>query len=175
MNRGLMIFLGGAAALVLLNPLFWQIVAMNFGAANYELVEADGAVRNAVQGPKGPWPDWAPSPGAAAVKPAVSYSAAPGYPAQGFGDTSIDGAPSAAVAAMKARLEESGWTVMTSRLDSVEPTLPPRKIVLCTLTARREAPDQTLIYVFQFEPEKRGVRVHWIDGSPLAEAIASDC
>ncbi len=166
---GFVLFLLCAGAALALNPLFWDLLNMEYGAAHYGVVEANGAARAVVHGPKGPWPDWATAPEAAPVRPVVSYSAAPGHPATGFGDASIEAAPLAAARATKAALQGAGWTVEESRFDGAEPSLPPRPLVLCQLMARRDDPEpRTLIYSFQIEPAAASARIHWIEGAPPA-------
>lgn len=169
---GMVVFLLCAGALMLANPLFWDILNMEFGASHYAVIEADGATRTAVHGPKGPWPAWAPAPEGRAVAPVVSYSAAPGHPAQGFGDAPIRAAPLAAARAMKAALEADGWTVIESRFEGAEPTLPPRSMVMCVLRAERGEPAaRTLLYVFQIERPLQSARIHWIEGAPASAFI----
>ena len=175
---GLVVFLLGAGALMLANPLFWGLLNMNFGAATYTVVEADGAARAAVHGPKGPWPAWAPAPEGGTVAPVISYSAAPGHPAQGFGDAPIKAAPLAAARVMKAALEAGGWTVVESRFEGAEPTIPPRRLVMCVLRARQGDPaSRTLLYVFQTERPLQSARIHWIEGEPTSAWIhpPADC
>ena len=174
----MVVFLLCAGAVMLANPLFWDILNMEFGASHYAVIEADGAQRAVVHGPKGPWPSWAPAPEGASVRPVVSYSAAPGHPAQGFGDAAFSAAPLAAMRAMKASLEAAGWTVAESRLDTVEPSLPPRPLALCLLRAHREGADErSLYYSFQIEPAARSARIHWMEGKPPAtwNNPPSDC
>jgi hypothetical protein len=50
-----------------------------------------------------------------------------------------------------------------------EPSLPPRYLTICTLTARRSQAngDQTVMYGFQLDPALDGASVHWREGAPL--------
>lgn len=163
---GIVILLLCAGAIFLANPSSWRLLNMIYGEARYGLIEADGAARTAVHGRKGPWPAWAMAPEGARVAPVVSYSAAPGHPAQGFGDAPIKAAPIAAMRALKSALEADGWTVAESRLDAAEPTLPPRPLVLCILRARRAGPaERSLLYSFQLEPPAASARIHWVEGA----------
>lgn len=170
---GTVVFLLCAGALLVANPLFWDILNMEFGASTYTVVEADGAARAVVHGPKGPWPAWAPAPEGGAVAPVVSYSAAPGHPAQGFGDAPIKAAPLAAARAMKAALEAEGWAVVENHIEGAEPTIPPRRLVMCVLRAEQGVPpSRTLLYVFQTERPLQSARIHWIEGEPLPAWIS---
>lgn len=171
---GVLVFLACAVGVIAANPVALDIFAMSFGAAHYTVTEADGATRAVIHGPKGPWPSWAPAPGGAAVRPAASYAAAPGHPAQGFGEAMISSDPLAEAFAVKAALERTGWTVTEQRMETVEPTLPPRRLVICSLRAERSDPVQrTLLYGFEIEPARPKVRIHWLEGvAPQAQPVA---
>jgi hypothetical protein len=175
---GLVVFLLIGGGLVLANPLFWGIINAEFGAAHYQVIEANGARRDVISGRKGPWPEWAPGPGGARVVPQVSYSAAPGHPATGYGDAAFEGTALASARATAAMLTDAGWAVEEARRDVAYPSIPPRPTAFCILMARRaDAPERFLLYVFEMTPHSSKARIHWFVGAPGPAFIhpPSDC
>lgn len=173
--RGFLIFLALATPVVLASPVFWWLVESEVGAAQSTIVEADGAVRNTYLGPRSPWPAWVVTPAGAKRTVRSYYSAAPGHAAAGYAELDYRSDARTELAALTQRLVAEGWTVTTARLDTLDPSLPPQPLTLCTLAAERtDNGGRTLRYGFQLTPQSRTGRVHWAEGPPLPGWVVPD-
>jgi hypothetical protein len=161
--RAFLIWLAMAAAVALASPAFWWLVGDKTSVTVGEAVEADGARRTVMTGPKAPWPDWAWTPADARLNVRYMAGPAPGHTAGGYGELQYDGPAPDMLERVRTGLVAQGWTFREYRFDGQAPTLPPQQLVLCTLRAERTDPARTLTYVFTLAPEKMA-RVHWDDG-----------
>lgn len=168
--RGFLLFLAVAFPVVLASPTFWWLVQSEVGAAPGAIIEQDGAARATLLGPRSHWPDWAQLPENWTLTPRSSYASAPGHPAQGFGAASFAQPVRPAIAALTQHLTEAGWQVAAMRYRVADPTIPPRPLLVCTLTARRGEGEgeRTLMFGFQLEPADAGASIFWIEGPKLA-------
>ena len=163
--RSFLIYLALTCAVALVTPAFWWLLANRTGVTVGEAVEADGARRTVMTGPKAPWPDWAWTPEQAQREVRIMNGAAPGHPAAGFAHLKSSKAPRELIGTVREALVTQGWTVAEYRYDGPEPTIPPRQMTMCTLRATRSDPERTLTYVFTPDRSPR-IEGHWIDGPP---------
>lgn len=174
--RGLLIFLLCAAGVAMASPVFWWLVAAHVGAAPTTYIEPSGVAREALLGPKAPWADWVVLP-EGRLTVSSWFGAAPGYAEQGLGDVVMSEKASTALPALKEALDAAGWTIATSRLDTAEPSLPPRPMTLCSVSARMPGTARSATYVFQIAPGAARVRVSWHvgEGPGLMPGAAGGC
>lgn len=171
--RWFLVWLGLVAGIVLLNPVFWWLVAAEHWAAPVTQAQADGTVSQALLGPKAPWPTWAPRPegGRFTVKawfgPGATGDAT--VPATGYGELSLAGDLKAATDAYVAQLEAEGFEVTATLWTTTLPEIPPRELVTCRIVARAKVgPVRTITATIDRAPVAGLGRVHWIEGPPLA-------
>ncbi len=166
--RWFLVWLGLVAGIVLVNPVFWWLVAAEHAAAPVS-AQADGSSGQALIGPKAPWPDWAlkPEGGRFTVKAWFGPSATTA--ATGFGEHALVGDPKAATDAYVAQLEAAGFEVSTTLWTTTLPEFPPRQLVTCRIVARAKVgPARTISASIDRAPVAGLGRVHWIEGAPLA-------
>ena len=172
-KNSLWIFLGATAMLVVANPFFWSIMRMNFAAEPVVYIEQDGTTTGAVLGPKAPWPDWvtAPPGGRLTVQ---SYFAGADALATGVGAFAFSDAPLDRLDGFLAALDADGWRVETAQLETVEPSLPPRPMTLCSIVASRDAPDaRYILYSFEIDARARTMDVFWSSGGDVQQMIGA--
>lgn len=171
--RGFLTFFVCAAVVAMASPTFWWIVQSHFSAAPTTYIEPNGAKREALLGPKAPWADWVVMPDG---KLHVSswFGAAPGYVEQGNGDVVMTEKTSTALPAIKQALADAGWTVETSRFDTLNPSLPPHPMTLCFVSARLPGTVRAATYSFQTKPDTDVVRVFWYNGEPAPAAMIGE-
>lgn len=175
--RGWLIFLALAAPLVLLNPLFWWLVGTEIGASAVTYVEKDGARRDALLGPHAPWPDWARLPDRYRLIVRSQFASAPGYPASGLGEIEFSTTLRDAVADVQRELTQAGWQVTTVLATTYVPSLPPRPVLTCVLTATQSEPHVRSITI-AFDQVDRVARIHWLEAEPRpipSRPDAGDC
>ena len=165
--RGWLIFLACAAPLVLANPIFWWLVGTELGASAVTYVERDGGQRDALLGPKAPWPDWARMPQRFPLTVKSHIGAAPGHPATGGGDIELPGAAHDAVAELRRELTASGWQVSTVLVTTARPSLPPRQVKTCVLTATQTEPHvRTIMIAIDEAPASGFASIYWREAEP---------
>ena len=134
----LVLVLTGGAAMA--SPGFRLLWDMETSSARIGLVHADGVTQWSENGPKAPWPAWAPKPAGAGLKVTVHYEPAPGHPETGMAELTLTTTPAAAQAAYAQQLEQAGWTVavslVTARLPEIR--IPPPEARFCFVQAIKD-------------------------------------
>ena len=167
--RWFLVWITLVATVVVVNPTFWWLVAAELGAAPVTELGAGGTARQALLGPKAPWPAWAlrPEGGRFAVKAWFGPSATES--ATGFGELTLAGDVGAATNDYVARLQSAGFAVTATLWTSVLPTLPPTEFVTCHIVAQaKEDPARTMTATIDRAPVAGRGRVHWLEGPPPA-------
>ena len=159
--RGFLIFLMFAFPAVVVSPVFWSLVNMEFGA------ERVGYVRNGVTqwawlGPQSPWPAWALVPeGGLTVR--AHFEAAQGEIASGFADVELKDTTQATTDRYIDALTHAGWTVSTARFDTLMPEIPPRPLHLCMIEGHKGV--RQLRLSFERAVPGGNASLHWAEGS----------
>ncbi len=166
--RAILIYVALLAAVVLATPAFWWLVADRTSLTAGEAVEADGVHRTVMTGPKAPWPDWAWTPAEAKLRVRIWNGAAPGHPANGFGELRSAKPMHEQIGAVRDTLLARGWDVADYHFEGQDPAMPSRALVLCTVQAHLEAQGRTLTYTFTLD-RNAPATVLWSEGAPPAQ------
>jgi hypothetical protein len=120
--------LAALGILGLFGPAGTLLTGMYTDRVDVQMVEADGTVRNAVFGPKAPYPAWLLLPPDASITTGGVFSPTPQHGAAGSLELAISGDTEALLAAYEARLAANGFTARrtadrTDALFDIEATL----------------------------------------------------
>jgi hypothetical protein len=151
--------------------LFWE---MEFGAAAFDSVFADGTVQHNTIGPASDWPEWALRPEGVTVQVRATFDASPGQLGTGYGQLHGITNPAQVQARYAEQLRAAGWDVALSHLTVSLPEVPPRSARLCLVSASKDG-NSLLLSVTSDMPDLS--RLHWTRGPqvPLAGSEPGAC
>jgi hypothetical protein len=176
--RGFLLFLAIAFPVVLASPFFWMLVRMETSVQEVHYGHQDGTVQRAWLGPLAIWPDWAIAPAHGQLRVRSHFEATVTAPASGMADVSVKQAPRTSVDAYVRALESHGWTVETYTQDVALPELPPRRMRMCHVDARRKDPLRTLLLSVDGDAATTEGSLYWSlghDRPRMIGAVAGPC
>jgi len=132
----LVLLLTGGAAMA--SPGFRLLWDMETSSARIGLVHADGVTQWSENGPKAPWPAWAPKPAGSGFRVTVHYEPAPGHGETGMAELTLATTAPVAQAAYARQLEQAGWTVQVAHFEARLPEIPPRTARFCFVQALKD-------------------------------------
>ena len=162
--RGWLIFLAFAFPVVLASPSFWALVAMEFSASPVTYIEHDGSFRQALHGPKAPWPEWAVRPDGSKLKVKSWFGPTMKKSSTGFGDMSLVGEPLEVAAKFAETLRADGWEIETSLMRAPLPQFLPRMLEACKVMAKKG--EREIHASINLAPNPGTGSLYWSDGSP---------
>jgi hypothetical protein len=159
---GLLFALGALAATWPGVQLLWE---METGAAQIDIVHADGVRQHTQSGPRSYWPAWAPFPQGARHVVQSSYAPAPQHAATGYAKLSGFASAARLQADYAAQLARAGWTVEQYHHRVSLPEVPPRPALLCHVIATKGG--RGLLFTASDDAPEMS-RLFWLEGKHTA-------